>query len=525
MRAVIYSRVSTQAQASEGYSLAEQEAVLRAYTERYGLEIVEHVSDEGISGTLARRPGLNRIRELARSAQVQVLVCLKLDRLSRKAWLGEQIWDELRSLGVKVVFTDQKFDDTPVGDFTRGIMGHVAQLELATITERMKAGKAGKARAGRYPAFLSILGYDVIRRWEEHLPGLAGQSGNLRINEAEAALVRRIFQAYAEGSSLRALARTLNSEGVGTKAGYSWASANLLIVLRQTAYVGRLYYGKKRSALGPENEDGERKRRFVAAEGEPILIRCPAIITEELWDRAQARLDTGKLRAGRPTKSPWSLAGIVYCGSCTGRRGTPPRYSRLIRSGTVGYRPNAWYLECTTRRRVEVETCNGRWKHQVIEARVDRAVREYLAPGRLAALARQAVEAEAAQAGDLGREVSRLKSALTKLQREEEKLLDAALKGFSAELVEGRLKDLQRRRAATVADLSAAERQRGQSETPAAAAVRVERLATELRRRYEEAQGDQAKLNTIYRVLIRVVLTPTECDIQLRREVLAPPER
>ena len=71
-----YARVSTQQQAESGTSLEDQRATLEQFCQRNALTILEHIADEGITGAAARRPGLDRVRQLAREQRIQaVVVC------------------------------------------------------------------------------------------------------------------------------------------------------------------------------------------------------------------------------------------------------------------------------------------------------------------------------------------------------------------------------------------------------------------------------------------------------------------
>jgi DNA invertase Pin-like site-specific DNA recombinase len=89
-----------------------------------------------------------------------------------------------------------------------GVMGTMAQMFLGDLREKTRRGQLGRARAGRIPGGLAY-GYDVV----PPAPG-AREAGERRINPAEAAIVRRVFAAYAAGASARQIALELNAEQV-----------------------------------------------------------------------------------------------------------------------------------------------------------------------------------------------------------------------------------------------------------------------------------------------------------------------
>jgi len=115
MRAVCYARVSTDEQAEKGYSLPEQKALLAAYCRAQNLTMVEHVVDEGISGKVAERPGLRRIRSLVEAGAVDTVVAMKVDRLAVatgspvSSWIGclpagfrSASWSTLLEIGRRI---------------------------------------------------------------------------------------------------------------------------------------------------------------------------------------------------------------------------------------------------------------------------------------------------------------------------------------------------------------------------------------------------------------------------------------
>lgn len=83
MKAAGYIRVSTEDQAKEGVSLENQKAKIRAYAELKDLELTEIIEDAGISAKNLRRPGMQRVLQLARSREIKAVIVFKLDRMFR----------------------------------------------------------------------------------------------------------------------------------------------------------------------------------------------------------------------------------------------------------------------------------------------------------------------------------------------------------------------------------------------------------------------------------------------------------
>lgn len=159
--AVAYIRVSTDEQAVSGTGLEAQRAAIAAEAQRRGWTIVEWHGDEGISGAkdVHQRPGLAAsIAAVEQGAAAAILVA-KSDRVARSLRTLLNVVDRAERAGGAVVSVDGTIDtSTAAGRFTTSVMGGVAELERALISDRTKAAlavrKAQGVRLGR-PSSLS----------------------------------------------------------------------------------------------------------------------------------------------------------------------------------------------------------------------------------------------------------------------------------------------------------------------------------------------------------------------------------
>ena len=152
MKAVIYTRVSTETQATEGNGLEYQLNACRDYARANGLEIKSEHEDAGISGAKQahERPGL--MAAIAALEPGDVLIVYKRDRLARDLMASLLIQDLVKKADGRIVSTqgEASDDDSPTGQFIRCILDGVAQYERAMIFARMEAGrKTKKARGER----------------------------------------------------------------------------------------------------------------------------------------------------------------------------------------------------------------------------------------------------------------------------------------------------------------------------------------------------------------------------------------
>ena len=150
LRAVGYVRVSTERQVDEGHSLAVQRKRIGAWCEAQGIEIVRYVADEGLSGKDMDRPGLQDAIDMIAEGDAEVLVALKMDRLSRSV----RDWDWLLSFaeryGARLACVLDDIDTgSASGKLVIHIMAAVAQWERAAIGERTKLALAHRRAEGK----------------------------------------------------------------------------------------------------------------------------------------------------------------------------------------------------------------------------------------------------------------------------------------------------------------------------------------------------------------------------------------
>jgi site-specific DNA recombinase len=117
------------------------------------------------------------------------------------------------------------------------VQGVIAEYEKAKIAERYRRGKLFRARAGEVTTWKTASGYRRVAR------SAATGPAHLEIYEPEAAVVRRIFADRAAGTTVREICRSLNADRLPSPTGKAtWAHSTLSRLLRNEAYVGRVYF-------------------------------------------------------------------------------------------------------------------------------------------------------------------------------------------------------------------------------------------------------------------------------------------
>lgn len=280
MRAALYARVSTERQAERG-TIGSQLRVLREHLAGVGDELVGEYVDDGHSGARLDRPGLDALRDAAEAGLMERVWCLSADRLARAYAYQVLVLDELARFGVTVAFTDSPglAPDDPQATLLTQVQGVIAEYERAKISERYRRGKLFRARAGEVLTWKTCYGYRRVPR-----STTTGQA-HLEIYEPEAEVVRRIFTERAAGTTIREICRQLNADRVPSPTGKpTWGHSTLSRLLRNEAYVGRVYYNRSESV--PDRRPTRRSRQVPRNREEWIPVDCPRIVSDELFQAA-----------------------------------------------------------------------------------------------------------------------------------------------------------------------------------------------------------------------------------------------
>ena len=150
----IYMRVSTEDQAREGFSLPEQKERLEAYCKFNNYKIVEYYTDAGISAkTGNKRPEYDRMLEDGRQGKINMIIALKLDRITRSTRDWETLMDYLEKYNVNIAFVNDDINTTTAnGKMVSRIMMSVSQNEIERTSERTIIGLEGAIKKGHIPA-------------------------------------------------------------------------------------------------------------------------------------------------------------------------------------------------------------------------------------------------------------------------------------------------------------------------------------------------------------------------------------
>lgn len=272
MNIAAYCRVSTD-KSDQLNSLETQKQFFNEYVNRSGDHLVKVYADEGISGTKIRnRKEFLQMMADAEHGFFDMVVVKDISRFARNTVDLLQNVRRLKALGIETQFLTANMTSMGNSEFILTIFGALAQEESANTSKRIKFGKKVNAEKGRVPNI--VYGYDKI----------IGDYFNLKMNQKEAEVIRRIFHWYVEeGYGCASISNKLNEQGVRTKRNCQWSQNAVSRILTNELYTGKIINGKQ------EVEDFLTGQRKEKDETEWLVTERPElkIIDEKMFEQAQ----------------------------------------------------------------------------------------------------------------------------------------------------------------------------------------------------------------------------------------------
>ncbi len=306
MRAALYARYSTENQAKD--SIADQLRECAEKANREGFQVVAKFTDEAISGGTADRPGYQAMLEAAKRHDFDIIVAEDMKRLWREQaeqWRAIKEWIDNGIGFCTVSGIDSR---QPNFEIVASVIGAAAEMDRKETAFRTRRGLKGKALAGA-PTGGRCFGY----------------TSKNELVETEAPIVTEIFERFASGESMRAIAKDLNARGIASP-GASWKREKrtadglwyvsaIHALLHNERYLGRLIYGQSQWIRSARNS---KKRRQVAVPREQWVITNREdlrLVSDETWQRVRAR-DTPAAYGSHQARPKYPLSGLLLCAEC-----------------------------------------------------------------------------------------------------------------------------------------------------------------------------------------------------------------
>lgn len=291
-KAAIYARYSSDNQREE--SIEAQVRAIKEYCGREGIEVVATYVDEAKSATTDDRPEFLRMIKDSQAGLWSLVIVHKLDRFARNRYDSAFYKRELRRAGVRLVSITEQLDDSPESIILESVLEGMAEYYSRNLAREVMKGMKENAYQAKFCGGTPPLGYDVI-------------DGKYVINETEAQWVRLIFDMYTTSRTYKQIIDALNERGARTKRDRPFAKNSIHSILKNERYSGVYVFNKGTKKLhNIEKEDVIRVEDGI-----------PAIISREIWEKAQARLRSRR-QGANSAKRTFLLTGHVVCSKCGG---------------------------------------------------------------------------------------------------------------------------------------------------------------------------------------------------------------
>ena len=321
-RTAIYARYSSPRQKPTSIDDQLRDCV-RYVGSRSGSVHAEY-SDARQSGSVSIyfRTGIQSLLNDCRVGHYSAVCAESLDRITRNQRDMADFYQQLVYFGVKLVTLEEGI----ITELHVGLKGTMNAVFLRSLSDKTRRGQRGAIRNGRMIS-RAPFGYRSANRIE----GTKLERGLREIDPDKAAIVRRIFSLYANGTSAKAIAKLLTAEGIPTpRGGTTWRHNTLVgmnarsTILSNRTYIGEIVYGATRTVRNPTT-GRQVNRPCTEEEPETNIVPALRIIDDETWsivqDRILATSQPRKPPPGLPTlpKGAKPLTPILRCAHCGGR--------------------------------------------------------------------------------------------------------------------------------------------------------------------------------------------------------------
>lgn len=439
LKAVIYTRVSTDGQADKGTSLEGQEYSCLKKAAELGAEVVKIHSDPGVSGTLyLARPGIQAALRDIEEGLANTLIIAKLDRTGRDVDVVRDIRNRVEAVGARMVFADGlNFESNATGKLMFTQMAAFAEFEKELIRERTMAGRRRRAEDGIQPSrSRSPYGYHVVTKDDLILGTYSAEKlGTYQIIEEQAYWVRYIFAQYAKGDSLTKLTRNLQAQSIpAPRGGKYWRRCTIQRILNNPVYMGKPAFGRYQVRTDERRATLGLKVSYVvkANSDNHIELSAPPLVEESIFRLCQEKLKQGRPDTAGNPKHIQTLTGILRCPKC-GKKMQGKRIKRTARK-TKEITFEVFYHcpdSCASSNAAGYICFKRNLPAQAVEALVCSSIKRLAECPELTSIA-LATYRKQVNHGDIEAQENRLRTTLQELQTRERAIIQAQIEGIMA---------------------------------------------------------------------------------------------
>lgn len=337
MKAYGYCRYSSDLQTEA--SIEQQKSELNEYAKKNDIIITNFYCDEAKTGTKDTREQFQNMIDDCKKKEVQAVLVWKTDRFARNTQDSLFYKMKLEKLGIKLISITQPIDNsTPEGALMYTLLAGMDEYYSKNLASNVKRALKMNAQNCQFNGGIAPLGYDIVNK-------------KYVINEAEAEIVKKIFELYLNGKGILEIASILNQNGYKTKKGKEFGKNSIYDIVGNERYTGTYIFNKGTK----HNHDISNEKEIRIENG------MPAIISKETYLKAMELRRVNKRANFKKNSNVYILSGLVYCGKC----GAKYNGSTSIRKrNEIEYRNG--YYQCANRNNVH-KCDNHRIKQDALE--------------------------------------------------------------------------------------------------------------------------------------------------------------
>ena len=369
----IYIRVSTEDQAREGFSLKEQEERLKEFCKFKRYNIYKVYKDAGISAKNDKRPSYREMIEDVKDKKINVIVALKLDRLTRSVYDIEKLMKTVNDYECDIdCMADESNTTTSNGRIVMRIMTSVSQNEIEKCSERTKFGLVGAIKDGHIPVNTPL--------------GFKRDNKKLVPDPITKDIIIRIYDLYLQGKSYQKISNIFNKEKVLGKT--NWRDSTIYNIITNELYKGDFVHGKR-----------TKKPTYYENVVEPI-------VSKEVWTDCQEQKQRNSRHYERT--ATYLFTNKLKCAKCGSFLGG--KASTKVNTGKKYY-----YYKCNK--------CKTNYKEKEIEEelvstlfnilKLDELINDYYTPFIKSKYDNKTLDYEK-KINDLDKQLDRIKTAYIK---------------------------------------------------------------------------------------------------------------
>lgn len=311
-----YARVSRDEDKENYDTIITQKSMIKKYAEEMGHKVEQIFEDDNISGYTFNRSGLNRLKKLIESKQVDILLIKDLSRLGRHNAKTLLFLEYLEEHDVRLILIHDNYDSGKDDDDIIGIKTWYNERYIKDLSRKIKANLNVKQNEG---GLITKVAFGYIRDPED--------KHRLIIDHEAASVVRKIFELYLDGNGGRMIANILNEEKIPTPSKYAynktgkkitgniaekWNGNHVIRIIKNDVYIGNLRCGKteRKKVNGKSYLTNEEEHIVYENHHKPIIFK-------EDFELAQEIIESRINNNVRGTSKGINLfTGFLKCGDC-----------------------------------------------------------------------------------------------------------------------------------------------------------------------------------------------------------------